>query len=273
MKYPFIKMHGLGNNFAIFDGRENGSNFLPEQIRNLGHRQTGIGFDQMIVILLPVNTNSDAFIKIYNADGSEASACGNASRCVAHLLNKNIKKDTLIIETKVTNLICEPRSDLWCVDMGLVNMDWQRIPLSQPCDTLHVPFAMGGLSDPVAVNVGNPHVVFFVPDIDQIDLARLGPQIEHAPLFPERVNVEIAQVINSSTIKMSVWERGAGLTLACGTGACATAIAAIRRGLVPRGVIEVVQTGGSLFIDWRESDNHVLMTGPVAEVYRGEVEL
>ena len=274
MKIPFVKMHGLGNDFAIFDARAQAVDFSREQIRALGHRHTGIGFDQMVVILQPVSLETDAFIRIYNVDGSEVGACGNASRCVADLLNKKFKKSRLVIETKAAKLICESRGDVWCVDMGAVKLDWQDIPLSKACDTADIPFVLDNLSQPVGVNVGNPHAVFFVPDISKIDLARLGPMIEHDPLFPERVNVEIAEVMDAHTIKMRVWERGAGLTLACGTGACATAIAALRRGLINRPTgrsIEVVQEGGSLWIDWRETDNHVLMTGAVAEVFTGEV--
>jgi diaminopimelate epimerase len=273
MKKTFVKMHGLGNDFAIFDARAGHFDLTADQIRFMGHRQTGIGFDQLVVIYQAVKDDTQAFIRIYNADGSEVGACGNASRCVAHLLNKDLKKDQLVIEIKSTKLVCAPRGDLWCVDMGPVKTEWQDIPLSAACDTLSIPFKLENLPEPVGVNVGNPHAVFFMDDINSVDVARLGPVIENHPLFPERVNVEFAQVTGPGKINMTVWERGAGMTLACGTGACATAIAAIRRGLMPRGPIEILQKGGSLTIDWRESDNHVLMTGPVAEVFRGEIAL
>jgi diaminopimelate epimerase len=273
MKKTFVKMHGLGNDFAIFDARAGHFDLTAEQIRFMGHRQTGIGFDQIVVIYKPVNADTVAFVRIYNADGSEVGACGNASRCVAYFLNKELKKNQIIIETKATKLVCEPRGDLWSVDMGPVRTEWQDIPLASACDALSIPITLENLPQPVGVNVGNPHAVFFMDDLRAVDVARLGPLVEHHPLFPERVNVEFAQIIGPGQIRMTVWERGAGMTLACGTGACATAIAAIRRELMPRGPIEILQKGGSLTIDWRENDNHVLMTGPVAEVFRGEVEL
>ena len=275
MKNKFIKMHGLGNDFVIFDGRSAPLEVPREKIAAIGNRRRGIGFDQMVIIDPPKAAGTDAFMRIYNADGSEVSACGNATRCIAKLLATELDKPEVCLQTRAATLeaVLKKNSKV-SVDMGAVYLEWKEIPLSHEEDTLSLSVSEGVLKHPVAVNVGNPHAVFFLQhnDIENVPLERLGPKVENHALFPEKVNVEIAHVINRAKIRMRVWERGVGITEACGTGACAVAVAGVRRGLTQRKVT-VVLDGGDLEIEWRESDNHVIMTGPVSEVYRGEVEL
>jgi diaminopimelate epimerase len=267
MKKTFIKMHGLGNDFAIFDGRSDGFALNEKQIRTLGNRRTGIGFDQCVVIC------AENIMKIYNADGSEVGACGNATRCVANLLMDESGADEIVLKTKAGELKCwRAEEGMIAVDMGAARLDWKEIPLSHAADTLSLSVSEGVLKNPVGVNMGNPHAVFFVDDVEAVPLDVIGTKVEHHPLFPERTNVEAAQVLSKTKIRMRVWERGTGITMACGTGACATAVASVRRGLTDRKV-EIVLDGGSLFIEWCEADGHVLMTGAAKESYRGEVEV
>ena len=265
MATPFVKMHGLGNDFVVFDARAQG---LPAMggglAARLADRHTGIGCDQLIVIDKPLN-GGDARMLIFNSDGGEVESCGNASRCVAQLLG-HAKVETAGGLIEVT-----PQGDGATVDMGEPRFDWDAIPLAYAMDTRDMPVGWEGLEAPSAVNVGNPHVIFFVDDFDAVPLATIGPQIEHDALFPERVNVNVAQLIGPDRMRLKVWERGAGLTRACGTGACATAIAAMRRGLTGRKV-QVELPGGTLGIEWR-ADNHIAMTGPAATSFRGEVDL
>jgi len=270
MTKTFIKMHGLGNDFVIFDGRAQKFQIPLERIRELADRRTGIGFDQMVIIDSARSSETDAFMRIYNADGSEVGACGNATRCVAKLLIKELKKPAVVLETKAAFLKAEMVGSNVSVDMGKAHLGWKEIPLSHEENTLSLPVSTEGLKNPVAVNVGNPHAVFFVKNVDNIELEAVGPEIEHNPLFPEWINVEVAEVISPSKIRMRVWERGTGITPACGTGACATAVAGVRRGLTERKVT-IILDGGTLNIEWRESDGHILMTGDATEVYRGEV--
>jgi len=264
MRVPFIKMHGLGNDFIVLDARHE---ILPEiseaMARRLADRRTGIGCDQLI--LLAPSTGSDFRMRIYNHDGSEVGACGNATRAVAMLHGEEAT-----IETGGGVLHVAPFAGGAAVDMGEPRFGWSDIPLAYPMDTLAMPLAWDDLEQPAGVNVGNPHAIFFVPDSRTVDLERLGPQIEHDPVFPERVNVNIATIVDRETIALRVWERGVGETRACGTGACATAIAAMRRGLVEREV-EVRLAGGSLRIGWG-SDNRITMTGPATESFRGSFE-
>jgi diaminopimelate epimerase len=265
MRIPFVKMHGLGNDFIVLDGR---SQALPEMDGSLAaalaHRHTGIGCDQLI--LLDPSQTADFRMRIFNSDGSEVEACGNASRAVGVLHGAPAR-----IETLGGTIAVAPDDTGISVEMGVPRFDWDSIPLAYPMDTLAMPVAWEDLEGPVGVNVGNPHAIFFVENTDAVDLARLGPEIEHDPLFPERVNVNVATVVSPRSIRLRVWERGAGLTLACGTGACATAVAAMRRGLTERKVA-VALPGGSLTIEWRE-DGQILMTGPAAEAFRGTFEL
>ncbi len=273
MKNKFVKMHGLGNDFVIFDGRSAALSIPSETIIKMGDRRTGIGFDQLVIIDPPRSPGTDAYLRIYNNDGTEVAACGNATRCIGKLLIDETNAQKVTLETKAAKLEAVMAGDDVAVDMGNVNLEWQQIPLNHEEDTLSVPVEEGLLDRAVAVNVGNPHAVFFLQkNVDDFPLEKMGPRVEEDPIFPEKTNVEIANVISRTRIRMRVWERGAGITRACGTGACAVAVAGARKGLTDRKVT-VVLDGGNLDIEWRESDNHVVMTGAVAEVYRGEVEL
>lgn len=266
-----MKMHGLGNDFVVFDARRDGLALDDAAARAIANRHTGIGCDQLVIIEPPRDPAADAFMAIRNADGGEVSACGNATRCVAWLLMRESRRDSAVLQTRAGLLrTVAAAGDQVTVDMGPARLDWREIPLSEPRDTLHLGIATEGLADPVAVGIGNPHAVFFVDDAESIDLARLGPPLEHHPLFPERANVEVAQVMTPERIRMRVWERGAGITRACGTGACATLVAAARRGLSGRQA-EIVLDGGSLVVEWLP-DNRVRMTGPVAVSFTGIVD-
>ena len=272
---PFRKMHGLGNDFIVLDGRTDPRALTldPARVRALADRRAGIGCDQLIVIAPPRDPAAAALMRIFNADGSEVAACGNATRCVGWLLMAQNGAPRVTIETEAGLLRAEARgAERVAVDMGPARLGWEEIPLARPLDTLHLPLAAGPLADPVAVGMGNPHAVFFVTDAEAVDLAALGPGLEHDPLFPARCNIEVAQILPPAApecgrIRMRVWERGAGITPACGTGACATLVAAARRGLTPRRA-ELILDGGSLEIAWGE-DGHVLMTGPVATSFTG----
>ncbi|MEM1133092.1 MAG: diaminopimelate epimerase [Pseudomonadota bacterium] len=259
----FTKMHGLGNDFAIFDARIAPVHLDEAKVRMLADRQRGIGFDQLI--LLGSSDKAGVHMRIFNADGGEVEACGNATRCVIALMGENA-----VIETSAGLLKGELLGDAVRIDMGEPRFDWDAIPLAQAMDTADMPVGWETLERPMAVNVGNPHVIFFVDDPYAVDLARLGPHIETDPLFPEGVNVNIASV-SDNAVTLRVWERGAGLTEACGTGACATAVAAIRRKLVS-GPVAVHLPGGELTIDWQPGET-ISMTGPFAKAYTGEVEL
>lgn len=271
---PFTKMHGLGNDFVVIDARARDLKLTDAQVRKVADRHIGVGCDQLIVIERAPSKLADAFMRILNADGSEVGACGNATRCVAAVLMDEKGAQHAIIETAAGLLDAEEvpngRTRLIGVDMGEANLDWREIPLAQACDTLHVPLTVGPLSDPVCTNMGNPHATFFVPDADGIDLKTLGPLLEHHSIFPERANIGIAQILSPEKLRLRVWERGTGITLACGSGACAAAVAASRRGLTGR-TVEVVLDGGSLFIEWM-ADNHVKMTGPIAVSFAGTLD-
>jgi len=267
---PFTKMHGLGNDFVVIDRRKGGIALSAERLRAIGDRHRGVGFDQLVFIDPPSNGRADVAFRFHNQDGSEAGACGNGTRCVAAAVMAEDGRDTLAIETIAGLLHAEKRKDgLYAVDMGPARLDWRDIPLTQACDTLALPIAAGPLSEPVAVNMGNPHCVFFVPNAEAVALETYGPEIEHHPLFPERTNVEVASIAGRNRIRLRVWERGVGITLACGSGACAAAVAASRRGLTGRRV-EIAVDGGMLSVDWRE-DGHVVLTGPVAVSFTGNL--
>ncbi|MDA8230871.1 MAG: diaminopimelate epimerase [Magnetospirillum sp.] len=267
----FLKMHGLGNDFVVLDARGDSLTLSPAQVSALADRQTGVGCDQLIVVGPARGGVSDAWMSIFNADGSEVSACGNATRCVAWLLMQESGREKVVIETRAGLLDAERRSGgLVAVDMGPARLDWRDIPVAEPVDTLHLPLAVGPLADPVGVGMGNPHAVFFVPDVEAVDLAAVGPILERHAFFPERANIEVAQVLEPGRIRMRVWERGSGITRACGTGACATLVAAARRGLAGRQA-EIVLDGGVLGIEWLK-DDHVLMTGPVAVAFSGRLD-
>lgn len=268
---PFIKMHGLGNDFVVLDGRSRAVRLNVEQVRAIADRHTGVGCDQLIVIEPPRASLADAFMRIRNADGGEVGACGNATRCVASLLMAEKNSEHVIIETAAGLLDAEACGDgLVGVDMGRVSFDWRDIPLARPADTLHLDIAAAPSGDGVAVNVGNPHAVFFVGDAEVVPLEAVGPTIETHPMFPERTNVDVAEVLGPDRIRLRVWERGVGVTRACGSGACATLVAAARRGLTGRSA-EVILDGGRLHIDWLK-DDHVVMTGPVATSFTGTLD-
>jgi diaminopimelate epimerase len=266
MTVNFMKMHGCGNDFVILDARPRPLGITPSRAAALADRHTGIGCDQLIVI--EPAENADAFMRIYNPDGSEAGACGNATRCVADILMRANAGSAVTIRTVTGDLPAIRRPDgLIQVDMGLARLDWTDIPLSRPMDTLRVELP----GEPAAASMGNPHVTFFVNDLDAVPILEAGPKLEHDPLFPQRANIGFAQVIDLNTIRLKVWERGAGLTLACGSGACATLVNANRRGLAQRRA-KVIVDGGTLEIEWRD-DGHVLMAGPAAIAFSGEIEL
>ncbi len=268
---PFIKMHGLGNDFVIVDARQRDFRPSAAQARFIADRRQGVGCDQLIILEPPQQPAADVFMRIKNADGSDARACGNASRCVAALVGAELGRP-ITLETVAGLLATEPLGDgRYRVDMGPANLGWREIPLAEEQDTESLALTLGPLSGPVAVNVGNPHAVFFVEDCEAIDLATLGPRLEHHPLFPERANISVVTVTSRRHIRMRVWERGGGITLACGSGACAVGIAGYRRGLTEREVT-VEMDGGPVTIEWR-GNNHVYMTGPVATVFRGELTL
>ena len=270
---PFIKMHGLGNDVVILDARTEALPLSADTARWIADRRLGVGCDQVVVIEPPANGRADAFLRFYNADGGEAQACGNGTRCVAALLMGDAGVENITLET-VAGLLAGTRAanGRVSVDMGPAKTEWPEIPLARASDTLHLDLTAGPLTDPVAVNMGNPHAVFFVPDVAAIDIETLGPTLEHDPIFPERANIGIAQVTGPDHLRLRVWERGAGLTRACGSGACAAAVAANRRGLTGR-TVDLDLDGGPIEITWRETDGHVLMTGPVATAFTGTLDL
>lgn len=272
MMIDFLKMHGLGNDFVIVDGRTRPIRFSAAQARAIADRRKGVGFDQLIIIEPPADPAADIFMRILNPDGSEAGACGNATRCVASLVARDLGRERLTIQTISGLLACTIRPDgLVTVDMGPARLDWQSIPLARATDTAHVDLAEGPLANPVCVNMGNPHAVFFVEDAEAVDLPKFGPLLETAPLFPDRANIEVVHVTGPASVRMRVWERGAGITQACGSGACAVGVAAIRRGLVEGRLVTVSLDGGDLIIEWLEN-GHVLMTGPVATSFAGTLD-
>jgi len=266
----FIKMHGIGNDFVVFDSRTDPVRLDREQIRDIADRKTGVGCDQLIVIENGQDAHADAFMRIFNADGSQAQACGNATRCIASLIMAETGQPHAIIETVAGLLDAEAGTDgLVTVDMGPARLDWRDIPLAKAVDTQGLDVSSGPLSNPVAVNVGNPHAVFFVDDADAVDLEKHGPILEHDPMFPEFANIEVAHVLSDTEIRLRVWERGVGITRACGSGACATLVAAHRRGLTGRKA-SIHLDGGILVIEWL-ADGHVAMSGPVATSFSGSL--
>ncbi|HEY3779124.1 MAG TPA: diaminopimelate epimerase [Rhizomicrobium sp.] len=269
----FYKMHGLGNDFVVFDARERGFALDEAAARLIADRRRGIGCDQVIV-MERAKSGADAFMRIFNADGDEVESCGNAARCVAQLLIADKDQDGVRIDTRGGPLSCrDGGGGLITVDMGPPRFGWRDIPLSRETETAAFPLRAGGKEwIAAAVSVGNPHCVIFTENAEQVALAELGPQVEHHELFPARINVEFAHVIAPGRLRMRVWERGAGITQACGTGACATLAAAHRRGLSPRAA-DVVLDGGVLNIERRAVDDHILMTGPASLAFTGDVDL
>lgn len=269
---PFRKMHGAGNDFVVLDFRKEAQPLSAEQITQICDRHYGVGCDQLVV--MEFSEKADFRAIFYNSDGSESGACGNASRCVADIYMKERDADTCAIETKGGILKAfAAGEDRVCIDMGEPKLEWDQIPMSEPRDTLMVELGQDSSNPAVCVSMGNPHTVIFLDDVEKFPVERLGPSIETLPLFPERTNVEFVTVLEDGTLRQRTWERGAGETLACGSGACAVAVAAIRRELIDGRHASVQLNGGTLEIEWRESDNHVLMIGPVAYVFEGQLEL
>jgi len=260
----FHKMHGLGNDFVVLDAREEPILLAATQARAIADRRTGIGCDQ--VILIGSGTRTDVTMRIWNADGSEVEACGNASRCVPVLLGGDCT-----IETAAGILFATLADDGAIVDMGVPRFEWDAIPLAYAMDTAMMPVGWGALTHPAAVNVGNPHLVFFVAGEEAIPLDELGPEIEHDPLFPERINVNVAHILDRDHLVMRTWERGAGLTRACGTGACATFAAGRRLGKLDA-IVQIDLPGGMLQLG-EGPDGHLLMRGPAVHVFTGEADL
>lgn len=272
MIIPFTKMHGCGNDFVVIDARMSDPGLMPARAAAIADRHTGIGCDQFIVLEPPPEGGrADAFMRIRNPDGTESGACGNASRCVASLLSAQTGARDLLIATLAGDLAAEILDDGTVrVDMGPPGLGWADIPLANAMDTLHLPIAKGPVSDPAACSMGNPHATFFVADHD-FDISAIGRAVEDHPLFPERVNVGFAVIEAPDRIRLRVWERSAGLTLACGSGACAAVVNAARRRLTNRQV-RVIVDGGAMDIDWRD-DGQVTMAGPVATSFTGQLDL
>jgi len=263
---PFLKMNGLGNDFVVLDARKAPIRLSRDQVIAISDRRSGIGCDQLIVMEPPRAHGADVFMRIFNAEGGEVDACGNASRCIAALVSGETGKPGVVLETNAGLLVSHVDGGTATVDMGRPRFGWEQIPLAEPfADTTGIELQIGPIDDPIlhtpsVVNVGNPHAIFWVADLEAYDLSRIGPMLEHHPIFPERANITLAQVLGPDRIKVKVWERGAGLTQACGTAACATGVAAARKGLTERKVT-VELPGGPLTIEWRASDDHILMTG------------
>lgn len=266
---PFIKMHGLRNDFVIIDGRERPYSPLTEEIIHICDRHGGVGADQLLIVEPAKSPGTYAFVRIINIDGQEVEACGNATRCVGWLLLKECDEKEIQIETLGGVLTCSLAGEKQVrVEMGKIKTHWQDIPLSKEMDTLHLNIGAGPLNDPVGMNIGNPHAVFFVEDVDDIDLPEYGKILQTHPLFPKEANIGVAQLVNSKTLKLLVWERPGTMTTACGTGACVAVAAAHRRGLTDKKRIKVIMPAGSVEIELKE-EGFAVMTGPVEICYAG----
>ncbi len=266
--FPFVKMHGAGNDFVVLDLRDGTAAPCARTAARIADRHRGVGCDQLVIVTPSPAGLADYGLAFLNGDGSESGACGNGTRCAAALLMEETGEAEISFESIAGVLDCQRNGDgSVAVDMGRPALDWQDIPLSEDRDTLHLGISEGPLADPAGVGMGNPHAVFFVDDAEAVPIAEIGPRLEHHRLFPERANIGVAQVKSRDRIRLRVWERGAGLTQACGSGACAAVVAAVRRSLTGRRVAVEVD-GGELRIDWAE-DDHVLMSGPTATSFRG----
>lgn len=260
---PFLKMHGLGNDFVIIDARERDDPMTPELARSIGDRHRGVGFDQLAVI--HPSTDADAELVFWNADGSTAGACGNATRCIAALLMDETGQSSLTLKTERGLLSCAHAGELISVNMGVPMTDWDQIPLAQEVQTTDLPLE----GNPAACSMGNPHCTYFTDDISDGALTSIGPKTETDPLFPERTNVQLVQITSRSTARVRVWERGVGVTLASGSSSCAVVVNANRRGLMDRKATLTLD-GGDIQIDWR--DDGVWMTGPTQKVFAGQFD-
>ncbi len=261
----FKKMHGLGNDFVIIDGRNTTHTFNRDQIKLLGNRNLGIGFDQLAIITNGLKNGISAHVNFWNSDGSESFTCGNATRCIAELLMVEMNCNELIISTDLQEVSCRKAScGLISTNLGQPKFKWDEVPLSTNCDTLRLPIE----GTPVATSMGNPHCSYFVNDIQKYSITKIGSETEVLSLFPQRTNVQLAQVMDRSTIKVKVWERGCGVTLASGSSACAVAVASNRLGLTD-GIVKISLDGGNLFVDWQQDG--VWLTGPTSFVFSGEM--
>ena len=273
--HPFVKMNGLGNEIVVVDLRRSKAVISADEARAAAQPK-GAPYDQMMALHAPRSPGTASYVRIYNNDGSESGACGNGMRCIAEIIAKETGKDTVVFETKAGLLECrkDGRSGLFTVDMGPPRFRWNEIPLAEEFrDTRSIELQIGPIDKPVlhspsAVNMGNPHAVFWVDDVNAYDLAKLGPMLENHPIFPERANISLAAIKSRGHIVIRTWERGAGLTKACGSAACAVAVAAARLRRTDRKVT-ITLPGGDLQIEWREGDDHVLMTGPVEYEFSG----
>ena len=267
----FVKMHGLRNHFVIIDARDEPCRAAADEIVRICDVQVGVGADQLVVLEPGSGNGTHAFMRLYNVDGREVEACGNATRCVAWLLLEESGRDEVVIETLAGRLRCQRAGNLRVsCDMGRVSLDWRKVPLARAADTLHVGAGSGPLTDGVALSIGNPHVVYFVDDLASVDIPRHAAPIQKDPMFRNGVNVGVAQVVDASNLKLAVYERGVGLTMACGSGACVAAYAARARGLTTSTTIRVELPGGSVDIEIRPDDTAV-MTGPVAWCFSGRL--
>ena len=273
MVIDFTKMHGCGNDFVILDERARPLGLTRDQAILIADRNRGIGCDQLISLERPPAPHAaDVFMRIRNPDGSEAGACGNATRCVVDLLARETGSRVFTIQTIAGFLPARVLEDGRIeVDMGPARLGWAEIPLAAEADTLFLDLAAPGVATPAAISMGNPHATFFVEDLDAIDIQAIGPTLEHAAVFPERANIGFVQILAHDRFRLRVWERSAGLTLACGSGACAAMVNAARRGLTGRRA-HLILDGGALDMLWRE-DGHVLMTGPATTVFTGRITL
>ncbi|MCB9992474.1 MAG: diaminopimelate epimerase [Hyphomicrobiaceae bacterium] len=270
-------MNGLGNDFVVLDARARPIDLNEDQVRWIADREQGIGCDQLIVLGRPHSEGADIFMKIYNSEGGEVDACGNATRCIAAIAAEELGRSLVTVETNAGLLVSDVAGRDVTVDMGRPRFDWQSIPLAEEfADTTGIELQIGPIDNPVlhtpsVANIGNPHAIFWVKDDpDGYDLHLFGPLLENHPMFPERANISIAQVLEGGRIKVRVWERGVGETLACGTAACAVGVSAARKGLTGRDTI-IQLRGGDLRISWRASDDHILMTGPWSLDGEGEL--
>ena len=265
----FTKMHGLKNDFIIIDARAKKIFLTNNNIKKISDRKKGLGCDQVVIIEKPKKKKNSAFIKFYNSDGSITKACGNAARCVAFLLMKEYKTKKITLETESTLLNASlAKNNHVSVDIGKAYFKWRQIPLKKNININKINFNVDSYIKPILVNVGNPHIIFFIKNLKKINLKQIGPKIEKNHLFPERINVNFAKILSNNKIELRVWERGAGMTKACGTGASATAVAAIKNKLINKRICYIHMDGGKLKIEYKKN-GHIVMTGPTKTVKKG----
>ena len=265
----YTKMHGLKNDFIIIDARAKKIFLNKKYIQKISNRKKGLGCDQLVIIEKPKKKKTSAFIKFYNSDGSITKACGNATRCVAFLLMKEFKRKKIALETESTlvNAFLTKNNQV-SVDIGKAYFKWKQIPLKRKVNINKVNFNIDSYINPTLINVGNPHIIFFMQNLKKINLKKVGPKIEKNPLFPERINVNFAKILKNNKIELRVWERGAGITKACGTGASATAVAAIKNKLINKRICYIHMDGGKLKIEYKKN-GHIVMTGPTKTIKKG----